>query len=73
MSGKEKNLIIPESRKCYSEEAVEGATALSQGDDEFDGADDKFEEAQMEANVFDTAWQGHAQKGQGTCPGMQRG
>ena len=28
---------------------------LSQGDDEFDGADDKFEESRAEENSFDTA------------------
>ena len=34
---------------------AEGATAISQGDDEFDGADDEFEEARAEENTIDTA------------------
>ena len=35
-------LISQEIRKYYGEEAVEGDTALSQGDKKVDGADEKF-------------------------------
>ena len=45
MSSKTNKLIIQESRKDYGKEAAEGATALSRGDEEFDGADDEFEES----------------------------
>ena len=55
MSGKENKLISQESRKDYSKEAAEGATSLSQGDEEFDGVDEEFEEARAEENVFDAA------------------
>ena len=34
---------------------AEGATAIAQGDDEFDGTDDEFEEARAEENTKDTA------------------
>ena len=44
-----------ESREYYGNKAAEGATEISQGDDEFDGADDKFEEARVEENMFDAA------------------
>ena len=40
MGRKANKLIIQESREYYGKEATEGATALSQGDEEFDGADD---------------------------------
>ena len=33
---------------------AEGATEISQGNDEFDGADDEFEEARAEENTIDT-------------------
>ena len=55
MSGKANKLISQESREDYGEEATEGATALSQVDKEFDGADDKFEEACTKENAFDAA------------------
>ena len=55
MSGKENKLISQESRKDYIKEAAEGATSLSQGDEEFDGVDEEFEEARAEENVFDAA------------------
>ena len=42
MEGKAKKLISQEIRKDYVEEAAEDATVLSQGDKEFDGADDEF-------------------------------
>ena len=55
MSGKTNKLISRESRKDYGEEATEETKALSQGDDEFDGADNQFEEACAKENAFDTA------------------
>ena len=55
MSGKAKKLINQESREDYGKEATEGATLLSQGDEEFDRADDEFEEARTEENAFDAA------------------
>ena len=48
-------MIIQDIREDYVEEAVEVARALSQGDEEFDGADDEFEEARAEENAFDAA------------------
>ena len=42
MSGKAKKYISQDRREDYGEEAAGGATALSQGDDEFDVVDDKF-------------------------------
>ena len=44
-----------ESREDYGDEAAEGATAISQGDDEFDRADDEFEESHAKENAFDAA------------------
>ena len=44
MSGENK-LMNQESREEYDDKSVEGATAILQGDDEFDGTDDKLEEA----------------------------
>ena len=38
-------LLKQEGRESYGDEAVEGATAILQGDDEFVGADDEFEAA----------------------------
>ena len=55
MSGKTNKLVNQESSENYDDEAVEGATAISQGDGKFDGADDGFEEARAEENVFDAA------------------
>ena len=52
---KANKLIIQERSKDYTEEAEEGATALSQGYEEFDGADEKFEEAHPDENTFDAA------------------
>ena len=43
-----KKLISQEIREDYGDGAAEGATALSQDDKEFDGADNKFEEAHAE-------------------------
>ena len=53
MIGKGNKLITQEIRKDYGEEAAEGIKALSQGDDEFGGAENEFEEARAEDNVFD--------------------
>ena len=39
-------------RENYDNEAVEGAAAILQGDDEFYGADNKFEESRAEENAF---------------------
>ena len=36
-----------ENRENYGDKATEGATAILQGDDEFNGVDDKFEEAHV--------------------------
>ena len=62
MSVKTKKLMNQDSRDDYGNEKAEGATAISQGDDEFDGADnkfdeadDEFEEARAEEKAFDTA------------------
>ena len=43
MSRNKNRLVIQESREIYGDEAAESTTVISQGDDEFDGADDKFE------------------------------
>ena len=51
MIRKKNRLVNQESRERYGDEAVEGATAILQGDDEFDGADDTFEEARAEENA----------------------
>ena len=53
MSGKVNKLIIQESRNDYGKEAAEVVKALSQGDEEFDGAGNKFDEARAKENVFD--------------------
>ena len=52
MSGKPNKLVNQESRENYGEEAAEGTTAILQGDDEFYGADNKFEESRAEENAF---------------------
>ena len=54
MSGKTNKLVNQYIREIYGDEAAEGATAILQGDDEFVGADDAFETARAEENVFDT-------------------
>ena len=48
MSGNTNRLVNQESRGGYGEKAVEGATAILQGDNEFDGSYDNFEKAQAE-------------------------
>ena len=48
MSGKTNKLISQESKKDYGKRVAEETKALSQGDDKFDGADNKFEEAHVE-------------------------
>ena len=55
MSGKTNILVNQESRESYGKEAAEESTAISQGDDEFDGTDKEFEEARVEDNPFDAA------------------
>ena len=55
MSGKTNKLIIQEGKKDYGEEAAEETKKISQGDDEFDGGDDEFEEACAEEIAFDRA------------------
>ena len=54
-SGITNKLISQDSKKDYGEEAAEETKALSLGDDEFDGADDEFEQACAEDNAFDRA------------------
>ena len=58
MSGNKNWLVKQESRESYGDEAVEGATAISQGNGEFDKADDKFEEARAEDNSFNAERKG---------------
>ena len=55
MSGKRNKLISQEIRKDDGKEAAEGTKALSQGNDEFNETEDKFEEARAEENAFNTA------------------
>ena len=55
MSVKRNKLMNQESRGGYGKEAAEGATSILLGDDEFDRADDKLEEARVEENAFDAA------------------
>ena len=55
MIRKTNNLRSQESRKYYVEEAAEETKVLEQGDDKFNGVDDKFEEACAEENAFDAA------------------
>ena len=46
-------LINQEGKRDYVEEAAEETKKISQGDDEFDGADDEFEEERAEEIAFD--------------------
>ena len=55
MSGKTNKLVNQEGRESYYYEAAEGATVISQGDDEVFGADDDFEASRAEENMFDAA------------------
>ena len=48
MSGKTNKLVNQEGRESYYYEAVEGATVISQGDDEVFGGDDNFEASRAE-------------------------
>ena len=41
-------LVTQERRESYGDKAAEDATAISQGDNEFVGADDEFEAAHAE-------------------------
>ena len=45
MSEKTNKLISQEGKKDYGEEAAENTKETLQGDDEFDGGDEEFEEA----------------------------
>ena len=54
MRGKKNKLTSQGRMKDYGEEAAKETKALSQGDNEFDGADNKFKEACAEENAFDT-------------------
>ena len=74
MGRKIKNKINQESREEYSDEAAEGATALLQGDEEFEGTDEKFDARKRTRSTQNTqkrARRGHACRGQGKWPGMQ--
>ena len=55
MIGKTNKWLNQENRKDYGDEAAEGTTEILQGDNEFDGADDKSEEARAEENAFESA------------------
>ena len=55
MSGKTNKLVNQKSREIYGDEAAEGATAISQGDNKFDGAYFEFEEVRTEDKAFDAA------------------
>ena len=55
MSGKTKKLVNQEGRERYGNEAVEGATSISQGSKKFFGADDEFEAARAEENTLNAA------------------
>ena len=41
-----------ESREDYGDEAMEGATAILQGNNKFNGSDEKIEEARAEENAL---------------------
>ena len=53
--GKTNRLVNQESRESYGDKTAEGDTSISQGDDEFIGAENKFVAARAEQNVFDAA------------------
>ena len=55
MSGKTQKLVKQEGRESYGNEAEEGATEISQGSEEFVGADGEFEAACAEENSFNAA------------------
>ena len=55
MSGKTKKLMNQDSREDYGDEAAKGATAIFQGNNEFDRADDEFDRACAEENAFNAA------------------
>ena len=52
MSEKKNKLISQEGKRDYGEEAAEETKEISQGDDEFNGADKEFEEARAEEIAF---------------------
>ena len=53
-----------ESRESFRDEAVEGASKILQGNDEFDGTDNEFEEGHAEENAFDASCA--EERGEGT-------
>ena len=53
ISGETNKLMNQEIREDCGDKAAEEDTAILQGDDEFNGADNEFEEARAEENVFD--------------------
>ena len=53
MGWKTDNPISQEGKRDYGEEEAEEIKEISQGDDEFNGADDEFEEARAEEIAFD--------------------
>ena len=55
MRRKTNKLISREGKTVYVKEAVEENKEISQGNDEFDGADKEFEEACAEDFAFDRA------------------
>ena len=52
MSAKTNKLIIQEGNKDYSEKGAEETKKTSQGEDEFGGEDEEFEEARAEEIAF---------------------
>ena len=51
MSGNTNILMNQENRESYVDEAAEGATAISQGDDKFVGVDKEFEASRAEESA----------------------
>ena len=48
-------MVNQESKDKYGDKAVKGATEILYGNNEFNGADENFEEARTEENAFDSA------------------
>ena len=55
MSEKTNILVNQEIRKSYGYKAAEATTAILQGKDKFNGAENKFEAAHGEENTLDAA------------------
>ena len=51
MRGKKNRLVNQEGRESYGDEAAEDAKAISQGNNEFVGANNKFEAARAEEST----------------------